>query len=255
MFTFFSDYIGYPKNARFEYFHGGMDSKLKYLNNLKVMGPNWEYAKTQVTYERNSFGHRSKEFSDLNLDNYILCTGCSMSEGIGLPVNNRYSNILASMLNCDMYNIGIGGSGNDVIFYNLVTWFATVPIKPKLVIIGWTGEARFLIEKDNSIKLSTSSSDDKIENFLAMGDDIGYFSSKTELLKNLIRKIISVPIIEMTWHNELSSMLGEPIHILKDILKTQVDLARDLSHPGIKTNHNIAVMLYDYINSNLLLDK
>ena len=160
-----SNFIGYPENARFEYFHGRIDSKQTYDNNLKVMGPDWEYSKMFLTYKRNSFGHRSKEFSDLNLDNYILCTGCSIAEGIGLPVSKRYSDVLASMLNCDMYNLGLGGSGNDAIFYNLVTWFATVPIKPKLVVIGWTSESRFLTEKNNSIKLYTTSVNE-IEYFL-----------------------------------------------------------------------------------------
>ena len=249
-----SNFIGYPENARFEYFHGRIDSKQTYDNNLKVMGPDWEYSKMFLTYKRNSFGHRSKEFSDLNLDNYILCTGCSIAEGIGLPVSKRYSDVLASMLNCDMYNLGLGGSGNDAIFYNLVTWFATVPIKPKLVVIGWTSESRFLTEKNNSIKLYTTSVNE-IEDFLVMGDDIDYFSSKSALLKNLIRKIISVPIIEMPWYNDSSSGLGKSIHTLKYDSRHIVDTGRDLIHPGIKTNHNIAVMLYNYINGNSLLDK
>jgi hypothetical protein len=189
-----------------------------------------------------------------NLNNYILCTGSSIAEGIGLPVNKRYSDVLASMLNCDMYNLGLGGSGNDAIFYNLVTWFATVPIKPKLVVIGWTSESRFLTEKDNSIKLYNPSVNE-IKDFLVMGDSIGYFSSKTALLKNLIRKIISVPIIEIPWNNDSYIGLGESIHTLKYTQQEQVDLARDLIHPGIKTNHNIGVMLYNYINGNSLLDK
>lgn len=254
MINFFSDYIGYTNNLRFSHFHGKIDSNKNYINNLEVIGPDWEYAKMPLTYERNSFGHRSKEFSDLNLDNYILCTGCSLSEGIGLPVNKRYSNVLASMLNCDMYNMSIGGSGNDVIFYNLVTWFTNVPIKPKLVVIGWTSRDRFLTEKNNLIKLYNRSHDE-VEDFLVMGDDIDYFSSKTALLKNLIRKIISVPIIEIPWSNESPNELGKPIHTVKFTQEDNVDSARDLMHPGIKSNHNIAVMLYNYINSNSLLDK
>jgi hypothetical protein len=247
-----SNFIGYPENARFEYFHGHKDSKQTYDNNLKVMGPDWEYAKMFLTYKRNSLGHRSKEFSELNLDNYILCTGCSISEGIGLPVNKRYSDVLAYMLNCDMYNLGLGGSGNDVIFYNLVTWFTSVPIKPKLVVIGWTSENRFLVDHDDQISLSTAS-DLEVEDFLLAGDELNYFASKTSLMKKLIRKIITVPIIEIPWHADAT--LEKPIHAVHYGQNKIVDLARDLTHPGIKSNQIIAETIYEYINTNVLLDK
>lgn len=189
-----STFIGYTIAHRDE-LYSGTDKEKSYKDNLNSLGHDWEYATTQVSYKRNSFGHRSKEFSELNLDNYILYVGCSFIEGIGIPVHARHSDVLASMLKCDMYNLGIGGSGNDAIFYNLITWLSTVKQKPKLIIIGWTSEHRFFKINQKYVRLYNPH-DSKIHDFLA-SDNIGYFKGKTHIIKKLARNIITVPTIEI----------------------------------------------------------
>lgn len=246
-----SNFIGYAENHRNLEFHTRSDSKLKYSKNLESQGPLWEYRDIKISYKRNSFGHRSKEYSSLDLDNYILCTGCSLSEGIGLPVEKRYSDVLANKLECDIYNMGIGGSGNDMIFYNLITWFNTVPKKPKLVVIGWTSENRFLTKTKRQINLYNTSVITG-EQFLSMGDQLKYFKSKSDLLKILIRKIITVPIIEIPWFSDTTENT-DSLHVVPLPNKLQVDYARDLVHPGIKTNQNIASLIFDYIRSKNLM--
>jgi hypothetical protein len=153
MLRFCSSFIGYPAIVRNQEFHGESDSKEKYIKSLDTRGSEWEYRDLKISYIRNNNGHRSKELSELDLNNYILCTGSSTVEGIGLPVQYRYSEVLANMLNSDVYNLAIGGSGNDIIFYNLVTWFSKIKQKPKLVVINWVDELRYYVEKDQIIKI------------------------------------------------------------------------------------------------------
>ena len=147
-----NNFIGYSHPYRNTQYYHGKDNKKNYEINLKNLGPNWYYANRNITYNRNSLGHREKEFAELNVDNYALCVGCSITEGIALEVENRYSNFLRNDLNIDVYNMGIGGTGNDVIFYNLVTWLHTFTQRPKFVVIQWTDIHRFLIEKSKDLR-------------------------------------------------------------------------------------------------------
>lgn len=251
MFTYCSSFIGYPIVSRLQEFHGKSDSREKFTKSLTTQGPDWEYANLSFNYSRNSYGHRSKEFTDLDSSNYILCAGCSVTEGIGLPVEHRYSDVLANLLECDVYNLGIGGTGNDIIFYNLVTWFSTIKKKPKLVIIQWTGNTRFLTLVDNKKIIPNGPWDEDNTDFLVNGDSINYFASKTTMMKQLLRTMIDVPIIEIPWQAD-EDMRGAQ-HVFTITPEYSVDLARDLMHLGIKSNHSIANSLFDYIRQVELL--
>jgi len=243
MFTYCSDFIGYPESVRNTEFHGVTDSKVNFIKNAKTQGPNWEYLNLKFNYIRNSFGHRCVDFSELNQNNYILCGGCSLIEGIGIPVENRFSDIVSTALNCDMYNLGLGGTGNDAIFYNLVTWFTKIKNKPKLVIINWGPAHRMFTINDEKI-IAYGISDNSIKDFILSGDAINYFQSKSDMLKELIRKIIDVPIIEIPWFDDDNSKY--PINNILN-LPQEIDFARNLMHPGIKTNKLYADLILDHI--------
>lgn len=253
-----SGFIGYSDNEKLVKY-SGTDTLERFSKNISKQEKNWSKSFLNLTYERNNFGHRSKDYSELNFDNYILCTGCSLVEGIGLPIETRWSDLLASMLNCDMYNLGLGGTGNDVIFYNLVNWFTKIEIKPKLVIIGWSSTNRFVaidskfdnITKDSAIFKTYTPHVEYIKNFIVDGDEINYFKTKTFLLKNLIKKIITVPIIEVPWM--LESDNNPNVSEIKFDSNFVIDRARDLMHPGIKSNQKCAEVLYNYIKENKLL--
>lgn len=239
MFGFYSSFIGYPIVARNQRFHGESDSKEKYLKSLSEKPGDWEYRDLAISYVRNSNGHRSKEISDIDLTNYILCTGSSTVEGIGLPVEHRYSDVLANLLDTDVYNLALGGSGNDIIFYNLVTWFTTIKQKPKLVVINWVDELRYYTEKNKLVTVN-GIWEEKNQEFMLTGDANGYFHTKTESIKQLTRKIIDVPIIEIPWQ---STNNANEFNQEKECI---VDLARDSMHPGIKSNKLLAEALYKH---------
>ena len=88
-FTITDNILGYSPEFRDELFFHGKDSKVNFEANKKKLGDLWYYTNNQITYKRNSLGHRSIEPAVLNLDNYIVCAGCSITEGIGVEVHNR----------------------------------------------------------------------------------------------------------------------------------------------------------------------
>lgn len=76
------------------------------------------YSDIEFGYQFNSFGFRSAEFD--NSENFkILYTGCSVTEGIGLPVEHTWSHHLNSFISNEigdgvkMFNIGKAGSSID----------------------------------------------------------------------------------------------------------------------------------------------
>lgn len=259
MLSLNNDFLGYhPVEHNVEF--SGSDTEQLYAENLKLQPDDWYYRTNKISYVRNSNGHRCKEVSDIDLDNYVLYTGCSHTEGIGTRLENTYPHLLSNKLNCDYYNLALGGTGTDVVNYNLVMWFAKIKKPPKLIVLQWPHHTRattkFFENPYNFIPepwynygiWSTKDTNNKnhkdIGNFLASGEDIGFFKSLRILSKILVRNITNCPILELSTSHD---PLNEGEYKLK-----QIDTARDTTpamphgHLGIKS---------ELINANLLYEE
>lgn len=259
MISLNNDFLGYhPKEHKVAF--SGSDTTERFIANLKLQPEDWYYRNHPISYNRNKNGHRCKDIEDIDLDNYILFSGCSHTEGIGLRLEDTYAYLLSNKLNMDYYNLAIGGTGTDAVNYNIATWFAKVKKPPKLVVVQWPHHVRttvkFFENPHNympepwynygiwSSRDTSNKNHKEIGNFLISGEDIGYFKSLRILAKTLVHNIAKCPIIEITTeYDELN--VGE--YQLK-----QIDHARDISlstppgHMGIKS---------ELINSHLLYQK
>ena len=141
MLSLNDDFLGYHALEHNVLFSGS-DTLEIYENNLKTKPIDWYYRTNQISYVRNKNGHRCKNIEDIDLNNYILTIGCSHTEGIGLKLEDTYPYLLSQMMNCDYYNLGIGGIGIDILNYNLVTWFSKIKNPPKLLVVQWPHRAR-----------------------------------------------------------------------------------------------------------------
>ena len=262
---FNNNFIGYSPDVQFEYFSGS-DTLEVFNNNLKTQSENWYYRNTTITYERNSNGHRCKEINDIDLDNYILFAGCSHTEGIGLELEKTYPYIVSNQLGMDYYNMSLGATGTDTLFYNLVQWKVNVRQKPKLLVIQWPNRARYLkmLANDFVHPLATRHVDrnerelreigiwnalDDEQRFLVLGDSpsTGYFHSKKVLFSRMIDSLYNYSkIIKINY-----GTLDEPEKTADfDWDKTvHTDYARDLRHCGIETNNNVAEKINQYLSS------
>lgn len=227
-------FIGYvPKQSlRFS----GADSGEELSANLKKLADDWYYRTAEITYNHNSLGHRSIEPQNLNLDNYILFTGCSHTEGIGLELEKTYPYIVADELGCDYYNLAIGGSGIDVMMHNLSLWLGKVKEKPKAIIVQWPDEARFMLSDGWRLRqIGTWTNEGKITRFMVDGSINGFFSSRKKIAYNFINsfsddiKIVNVDIEPDNTENMENFLLFR-----------HVDWARDLIHFGIQSNEKLA---------------
>lgn len=228
-----------------EFYPRGTDSLDEYLKNLKKQPSDWHYSTNRFSYIRNTLGHRANELDQINLDDYILTTGCSLTEGIGLAIENTYTAKLAELMGCDYYNLGIAGSGLDILNHNLITWFSTVQKKPKLVVIQIPEPARFMTF--DSIMAVThvpgGVGESEHHRFMASGEIINFWKSRYLLYKNLWKNVIDVPIIEINASSERISPT--------ELNFQKIDLARDLSHFGIESHSEMAKKIFEHTRSTL----
>lgn len=224
-----NDFIGYKDLETIQHFSAG-DNEDRYKHNLQSQADDWYYRFNEVTYNINKLGHRSKNIEDIDLDNYILFTGCSHTEGIGLELEKTFPYLTATDLGTDYYNLALGGSGIDVMTHNLMMWIHTVKKLPKALIIMWTQPTRFARLKECgkllSLEVPSCATSPDNEKFMIIGDKINFF----ETVQSNSKKIIN------------AAYTCKTIHIDTGILQ-RGDKARDLAHAGIQSNRKVADQL------------
>lgn len=225
---FNNNFIGYPP-TEISNFIGG-DSEELYLKNLNTQPEDWYYRHNKITYEYNSNGHRCREIEDIDLDNYILFAGCSHVEGIGLELEKTFAYRVAETLGVDYYNLALGGSGVDVMTYNLMTWLHTTKKLPKFLVILWPQSARYMTLHDGymSLQVPANHMNDDNSRFIVLGEKIGFFDTVNKLSNKLIT----------TGYNETTILHLQYFHFQ--------DYARDLSHAGNESNQIIADKILSY---------
>ena len=239
MRKFNGDFIGYVTNTSLKF--SGSDHEDRFNKHLKTQPKDWYYRNVDITYDYNEYGHRCKNVSEIDLDNYILFCGCSHTEGTGLELEKTFPYLVSKTLGMDYYNLSLGGSGIDVMTYNSVAWSNIVKKPPKAVVIVWTYETIFLsIHDDDNLTLNLPtvggggvarriSPVDNTSRFMMLGEDIGYFVSKKKLFQRMVNLSYSDSnIIDM----DITSY-------------SSFDSARDLMHSGIMSHQVIAKKILD----------
>jgi hypothetical protein len=246
----YNDFIGSDDSNTTLKFIGG-DSEKQFIQAIEKMPKDWYYNNTEILYNYNNLGHRCKNFEDLDQDNYILFIGCSHTMGVGLELEKTYPHLLSEKLRMDYYNLAVPATGNDVVEYNLSTWFFKMNKKPKLVIVQWPDHTRF-IEYDelhrHSLERGSWNTDPNYVSFIVNAEDAGMFKARGVMAENMLKNIIEVPMITCNF----GSQKGYGIY---DLYMTRVDRARDLNHAGINSHYAFTKMLLNYIEVNKLIKR
>lgn len=240
MLSLNNDFLGYhPQNHNVLF--SGSDTEELFTENLKTKPNDWYYRTNQISYVRNINGHRCKNIEEIDLDNYILFAGCSHTEGIGLKLEDTYPYLLSKKMNCDYYNLSIGGTGVDTLSYNLVTWFAKIKKPPKLLIVQWPHNVRLILQKfpiEAELFNSYGIWNKETSNLLLLGDQHNLFNTMTTLTKKLIYNIVTCPIIEVKVIKDKNADVA--------ITFNQIDYARD-EHLGVESQKINTELIYKAI--------
>lgn len=243
-------FIGHDQTNCVLKFSSG-DNEDMFIENLKSQPIDWYYRDKGISYSYNKNGHRCKNIEDINLNNYILFVGCSHTEGVGLELEKTYPYKLAQHYNCDYYNLSLASTGLDAVEYNLLSWFSLIKQKPKFVVIQWPDHSRFLGAYPNYESLIPNGSwikDEHGQRFISASEISGFFYARKYLTHQLITKIVDVPMVEIMFNN-IASYASINLTIRK------LDLARDLSHTGIKSHQKITEDTIAYISDKYMHER
>lgn len=231
------------------------DSEELYKKNLVEKPIDWLYRNGTITYKFNSLGFRCNELKDIDFDNYILFLGDSHTEGVGLHLENTYPYQVSKKLYKSYFNLGIGGTGIDVMFYNLITWLHTFP-HPKYVVLFYTENTRSLINPgsdcDTYKNISAKWAEGKINQedtnqFIVSGDLLGFFNGRMNLCLKMIDtmcKQYKIPYKNITTY-EHNVTPSNSIELIDSFTKPR---ARD-NHVGIEWHDEVTELLVnDYLD-------
>lgn len=97
------------------------DAAFGYEERINKTFPNFQTDGSQkIQYRLNDFGFRSDESYESLLrgdDNYILCLGCSHTEGIGVDVKERWSEKLGLKMGYKVMNLGLTSGSEKLAEY------------------------------------------------------------------------------------------------------------------------------------------
>jgi hypothetical protein len=244
----YNDFIGSDDSNTTLKFIGG-DSKKHFIQSITKMPKDWYYNNTEILYDYNKLGHRCRNFEDLDQNNYILFIGCSHTMGVGLELEKTYPYLLSEKLKMDYYNLAIPATGNDVLEYNLLTWLFKINKKPKLIVVQWPDQSRF-VEYDELrnrvLERGTWDADPNYMSFVVNAEDTGMFNARGVMVENMIHNIIDIPVITFNFGNQR----GYGIY---DLYMPRIDRARDLSHAGIESHKEFTKILLNHIEVNRIV--
>jgi len=111
-----------------------------------------DYWKTKnILYNLNeNYFRTSHNFETLKDNEFILAAGCSITMGVGIDEESRWTNQLEKKLNIPIVNLGVGGSDVNTLIRNVSTYIANYN-KPKAIIIQIPEMTRFSYLESNGL--------------------------------------------------------------------------------------------------------
>ena len=128
----------------------GTDTLALYEQNLKTQPDNWPYKNKSISYSFNSNGYREKEWDECSWRNSIVLLGCSMTMGVGLPIDETISFRLSQITNRPVINLGLQGSSCWVSCLNSQILYKHYP-NPYAVVQIWSDSSRLVEFTDTDI--------------------------------------------------------------------------------------------------------
>jgi hypothetical protein len=92
------------------------------------------YSDTNVIYTFNEMGYRTHPFDSIEKD-FILCLGCSYTEGIGVGDADTWPAKLEQLSGMQTINLGMGGCSTPSIVINSTQWIRSGMPKPSAVVL------------------------------------------------------------------------------------------------------------------------
>lgn len=230
----------------------------------KRAGRELSYGLDQIEYRYNSLGYRAPEV-EIKANPFMMnaAIGCSITEGIGLPVEHTWAHQVQVMMretldDSVVYNLGVGGSCNEAIYFRALN--AMTHLGAGAILVQWTYPHRRLHATDQGIndwwwpdqgELKQKRPDAELK---ARIEYYKHIQSDHDDVLRLLMMARHLNDISLPHGCKIIQYFGVPVQVMPDIMGEVADRlpfanlipmviedrARDLSHPGQKTNSAIA---------------
>jgi hypothetical protein len=232
-----------PPDTREQYLeHMKTPDKRKFMDSF---GWNHIPLEDPLTYRFNSDGYRTEEFDQR--ENFVVI-GCSFTAGVGVQEHYRWSNLVSDKLDLWCWNLGVAGAGSDTCYRVLQYWLPV--LKPKFVV--------FLEPRSNRIELHDEpnapphlinwaynikpwSDGSYVKTWLGNDENMRLHAEKNRAAIQWCCYENATPVIMFNPTDYLD--------LVED--KRELDLGRDLLHPGKKNNQAFADVVYKRIINTL----
>ena len=234
-------------NKEVNYF--STDTEKLYQHNLKNNYQQMElfdWVDNKFTYKFNSHGFRSDEFTT----DSIMFLGCSITQGIGLPISDSFATIVSKTLNLNCCNLGLERTSANTAF-RLAYHYLPI-VKPKIVVSTLLYPHRLeLLLIDRAIHfIPNPKYQDKdafsikhyveyYSKWISQPENYNLNHRKNILAINQLCDDLDIKFVNFT---DLLSQ-NKAIELAQD----NVSKARDLVHPGKSTHIKIANMLLNVL--------
>jgi hypothetical protein len=199
------------------------------LNNLdsRRLLEKYNFIDSIIEYRFNKDGFRGEEI----IDPKFLCFGCSFTMGTGLQEEYTWPQQLSKILDLSVANLGHAGSSNDSALRFAVHYIPK--LKPKIAVWLQTDQFRLEVIDEHDCVV-----DNVIINCLDNSPyKNDYFIKKWALFEenqsiNLVKNTLAFKHI--CYENNTKCIIIPRNNVLN------LDLARDLMHPGRESNNKLA---------------
>ena len=218
--------------------------------NLKTQPEDWYYRTHPVKYTLNSSGYRTREFDDIDWKESIVMFGCSFVFGTGVTDEHTVPYFLEQLSGRPVINMGIPRSSIQTALHNSIILSDSEYPTPKAVVYLWIYLSRSHIYENKYINYMGDWNVNKnIQTCSNVENTIPFNLMNIKMIRNLWKN--KTIYYEGDWINEFQLINKLDDEVYCHSVDFRDDLARDLSHSGTISNHNVAKKIYEKIKPQL----
>lgn len=221
------------------------DSKETYQQNIsnsakRHMLQQFGWIDQTIDYTFNSDGFRTHEFD--GRANFVTI-GCSFTQGVAVNREDTWAQIVSDQLGLSVYNLGVAGASADTC-YRIIKYYAPI-LRPKFVILLEPRRNRTELHQSEHQKPYTINwaydaefwNSTYTKTWLSNDINMQLRAEKNRAAIAHVCASLDIPVV-MYQPNDYHDLVSD---------KTQLDLGRDLLHPGRLNNHAFAQVVYNHV--------
>ena len=222
------------------------EEQAQYDQFRQEFGPGWYYYEyRELVTTINRLGYRSTTVVPPDTGDYFVHLGCSNTFGQYLHESDRASNLVEQATSTPVINLGILGSGANMIAQNMQKlWFSNYP-KPRAIIVQWPSIHRLTFPNNKGVTLANISRIDKSQ-FKYFADGLiqeGVYENQAYHAFCIINSL-GVPVINFALEDYIAEFYDIP-----SLESISQDRARDNLHCGPLTNKEIYKHIIKELNT------